>query len=145
MPGHRRRTLGRWLAGCPRTGSALLQSTAYHGRVSSECLFCRIVSGELPADVVHREKGIIAFTDIHPVAETHVLVVPERHIDDLRHIQDSDAELWLRMACVANEVAADLGHEQGYRFYVSVGSAGGQTVPHLHIHVMGGSMRRLPV
>jgi histidine triad (HIT) family protein len=78
------------------------------------------------------------------VAETHVLVIPERHIEDLRQLQEEDAPLWLRLAQVANVVAADLGHEEGYRFYVSVGSAGGQTVPHLHIHVMAGSMRRLP-
>jgi histidine triad (HIT) family protein len=112
--------------------------------MGSDCLFCRIVAGELPADEVHREPGIIAFKDIHPVAETHVLVIPERHIEDLRQLQEEDAPLWLRLAQVANVVAADLGHEEGYRFYVSVGSAGGQTVPHLHIHVMAGSMRRLP-
>jgi len=117
---------------------------AYHVAMNSDCLFCRIVSGELPSDEVHREAGIIAFQDIHPVAETHVLVVPERHIEDLRHLRDQDASLWLRLTQVANEVAADLGHDQGYRFYVSVGQAGGQTVPHLHIHVMAGSMRRLP-
>lgn len=116
----------------------------YHGRVNSECIFCRIVAGELPSDEVYREPGIIAFKDIHPVAETHVLVVPEKHIEDLRHLQEEDKELWFRISQVANAVALDLGHEQGYRFYVSVGSAGGQTVPHLHVHVMAGSMRRLP-
>jgi histidine triad (HIT) family protein len=113
--------------------------------MSSDCLFCRIVAGELPADVVHREQGILAFQDIHPVAETHVLVVPERHIDDLRQLRSEDAPLWLRLTQVANEVAADLGHDQGYRFYVNVGTAGGQTVPHLHVHVMAGSMHRLPM
>ncbi|HVB53748.1 MAG TPA: HIT domain-containing protein [Candidatus Acidoferrales bacterium] len=110
----------------------------------ADCLFCRIVAGELPADEVHRERGILAFKDIHPVAETHVLVIPEQHIEDLRQLREEDAALWLRLTQVANEVAADLGHEEGYRFYVSVGSAGGQSVPHLHIHVMAGSMRRLP-
>ncbi|MGH7691426.1 MAG: HIT domain-containing protein [Candidatus Dormibacteria bacterium] len=113
--------------------------------MSSACLFCRIVAGELPADEVHREPGIIAFKDIHPVAETHVLVIPERHIGDLRRLQEGDAALWLRLTQVANQVAAELGHGEGYRFYVSVGEAGGQSVPHLHIHVMAGSMRRLPV
>ena len=112
--------------------------------MTSDCLFCRIVAGELPADEVQREPGILAFKDIHPVAETHVLVIPERHIEDLRQLKEEAAPLWLRLRQVANEVAADLGHEDGYRFYVSVGSAGGQTVPHLHIHVMAGSMRRLP-
>ncbi|MGH7640911.1 MAG: HIT domain-containing protein [Candidatus Dormibacteria bacterium] len=109
------------------------------------CLFCRIVAGELPADEVHREPGILAFKDIHPAAETHVLVVPERHIKDLRELRESDAGLWLRLTQVANQVAADLGHDRGYRFYVSVGEEGGQTVPHLHIHVLAGPMRRLPV
>jgi histidine triad (HIT) family protein len=112
--------------------------------VNSDCLFCRIVAGELPSDEVHRESGIIAFKDIHPVAETHILVVPEKHIEDLRQLQDEDAQLWLRLTRVANAVAADLGHDQGYRFFVSVGPGGGQTVPHLHIHVLAGSMRRLP-
>lgn len=108
------------------------------------CIFCRIVIGDLPADLVHRERGIIAFKDVRPAAETHVLVVPERHIEDLRQLQDEDAQLWMRLTQVANLVAQDLGHEQGYRFFVSVGPAGGQTVPHLHIHVLGGEMRRLP-
>ena len=107
-----------------------------------DCVFRRIVAGELPANVVLREEGIIAFLDIHPAASTHALVVPERHIDDLR--QMDDAQLWLRLTQAAHKVAEELGHAEGYRFYVSVGAGGGQTVPHLHVHVLAGEMRRLP-
>ncbi|MGH7610604.1 MAG: HIT domain-containing protein [Candidatus Dormibacteria bacterium] len=112
--------------------------------MNADCIFCRIVVGELHSEQVHRERGIIAFKDIHPAASTHVLVVPERHIEDLRHLQEEDAGLWLRLTQVANLVAADLGHEAGYRFLVSVGPGGGQTVPHLHIHVLAGELRHLP-
>ncbi len=110
-----------------------------------QCTFCLIAAGELPAKVVHREEGILAFADIHPAAETHVLVIPERHISDLRSLGPEDADLWFRLTQAANRVAEELGHEQGYRFYVSVGPGGGQTVFHLHVHVLAGSMRRLPV
>ncbi len=110
-----------------------------------DCVFCRIVAGELPANVVYREDGILAFIDIHPAASTHALVIPERHIEDLRHLTDDDAALWLRLTLAAHHVAEELGHPQGYRFFVSVGPGGGQTVPHLHIHVLAGEMRRLPV
>ncbi len=109
-----------------------------------DCLFCRIVDGHLPADVVHREDGIVVFRDINPVAETHVLVVPEEHIADLRELEPSQADLWMRLTRVATAVATRLGHEAGYRFYVSAGPGGGQTVPHLHIHVLGGRMKRFP-
>ena len=114
------------------------------GGMSEECIFCRIVAGELPAQVIHREDGLLAIMDIHPVADTHALVMPERHIPDLRDLRPEDASLWLRLTQAAHKVAEDLGHPQGYRFYVSVGPGGGQTVPHLHVHVMAGPMRRLP-
>lgn len=113
--------------------------------MSDDCIFCRIVTGDLPANVVYRQDGILAFMDIHPAAATHALVIPERHIEDLRRLGPDDAELWLRLTNAANKVAEELGHPNGYRFYVSVGPGGGQSVPHLHIHVMAGEMRRLPV
>ncbi len=109
------------------------------------CIFCRIVRGELPAEVVHREAGLVAIRDIQPVAATHVLVIPERHVADLRGLGPEDADLWWRLTRAANQVAEQLGHTTGYRFYVSVGPGGGQTVFHLHIHVLGGPMARLPV
>lgn len=109
-----------------------------------DCVFCRIVGGELPADVVHREPDLLVIRDINPVAATHVLVIPERHVADLRELEPGDADLWWRLTQTANTVAAKLGHAAGYRFFVSVGSGGGQTVPHLHVHVLGGGMTRLP-
>jgi len=102
------------------------------------------VSGELPAEVVHREQGLVAIRDIHPVADTHVLVIPERHVADLRELTSADRDLWWRLTQAANRVAEQLGHSTGYRFFVSVGSGGGQTVFHLHVHVLGGAMTRLP-
>ncbi len=109
-----------------------------------DCVFCRIVRGELPAEVVHREDGLLAIRDINPVARTHVLVIPDRHIADLRELSAGDADLWWQLTQAASRVAADLGHADGYRFFVSVGPGGGQTVFHLHVHVLGGAMTRLP-
>ncbi|HVA22397.1 MAG TPA: HIT domain-containing protein [Candidatus Micrarchaeia archaeon] len=110
----------------------------------ADCVFCRIVAGELPADILHREEGLIVIRDIKPAAATHVLVIPERHIQDLRALGGPDRELWWRLTGAATTVAGRLGHDDGYRFYVSVGPGGGQTVPHLHIHVLGGAVTRLP-
>ena len=107
-----------------------------------ECIFCRIVAGELPSDMLYQDDEIMAFRDINPVAPTHVLIIPKRHIAFLSDLNDDEVSIIGRMAGVANKLAIqeDIA-EKGYRLVVSSGEDGGQVVPHLHMHLIGG--RRL--
>ena len=111
----------------------------------SECLFCRIVARQLPAEVVHETERALAFRDVSPQAPVHVLVVPLDHHPDLASLVDADpayaAELL--QAAVAVARAEGLG-DDGYRVVVNTGRDGGQTVAHLHLHVLGGRGLRWP-
>ena len=103
------------------------------------CLFCRIVTGEVPARLAYEDDEVIAFHDVAPRSPTHVLIIPRRHIASVGELTDADAPLVGRMVAVANEVARREGiAEQGYRLVSNVGPWGGQTVYHLHLHLMGG-------
>lgn len=106
----------------------------------ADCLFCRIVADELPADVVARTDGVTAFRDIAPRAPVHVLVVPERHIGSAHALQDDgeDGKLLTRCFRLAREVAEVEDIADGYRVTTNVGERGGQAVAHLHFHVLGG-------
>ncbi len=104
-----------------------------------DCVFCQIVAGKIPADIIYQDKEIIAFRDIHPQTPVHVLIVPRKHIPSLAQLADSDVCLVGEMARVANEVARREGiFEAGYRVVVNVGKGGGQVVLHLHMHLLGG-------
>lgn len=102
------------------------------------CLFCRIVAGEIPSTRVHEDDEILAFRDIDPKAPTHILVIPRRHIASVAALGPSDAELAGRLLVVAAEVAGEEGLERGWRVVSNVGEEGGQSVPHLHLHLLGG-------
>jgi histidine triad (HIT) family protein len=105
----------------------------------SDCLFCKIVAAEIPATVVARRPGMLAFEDIAPKADTHVLVVPERHLESLRDVGElAPAESKAMLDFVA-DTAAGLGLDD-YRVIVNVGPGGGQTVFHLHWHILGGNL-----
>ena len=105
----------------------------------SDCLFCKIVAGDIPASIVHEDEHAIAFDDINPQAPTHVLVVPRRHIATLNDLGPEDAGLVGHLVTVARDVAAARGHsEAGYRTVFNCNAAGGQTVFHLHIHLLAG-------
>jgi histidine triad (HIT) family protein len=107
-----------------------------------DCVFCQIVSGKLPGDILYQDEEIIAFRDIHPLAPTHLLVIPKRHIPSLVHLTDAETPLIGHMTKVANQLAREEGvAESGYRLVISSGEQGGQVVPHLHMHLLGG--RRL--
>jgi histidine triad (HIT) family protein len=109
-----------------------------------ECIFCRIVAGEIPSDVLYQDEQIMAFRDINPLAPTHVLIIPKRHIDSLAALADDETPIIGHMARVANQIARQEGiAEKGYRLVVSSGADGGQVVPHLHMHLLGG--RKLSV
>jgi histidine triad (HIT) family protein len=104
-----------------------------------DCLFCRIVAGEIPSRRVHEDDLVIAFHDIAPRSPTHILVIPRRHIASAAELTEADAPLVGRMIAVANRIAKEQGiAEQGYRIVSNVGPWGGQTVDHLHLHLMGG-------
>jgi len=110
--------------------------------MSESCLFCRIVSGEIPGDFVYRDNEMVAFRDIHPVATTHILLVPRQHIESVRDLQPEHEGLVGRMVLRARALAEEEGiAERGFRLVVNNGPDGGQVVPHLHIHLIGG--RRL--
>jgi len=105
----------------------------------SDCLFCKIVAGDIPATVVHDTDDVMAFRDLNPVAPTHVLVIPKRHIVGADHIAAEDGDVLAAMFVAARAVAAADGvDESGYRTVFNVGAHAGQTVPHLHLHVLGG-------
>lgn len=104
----------------------------------SDCLFCRIVAGELPAARVFENEDVIAFEDIRPQAPTHVLVIPRRHVATLDDASASDTALLGAMLLGAREVAALRGLGEGYRVVMNVQAGAGQTVFHIHLHVLGG-------
>jgi len=109
----------------------------------SDCLFCRIGAGEIPATVVKRGERMLAFRDIHPQAPTHVLVIPTEHVASLDHVTDPRAvgELLL----FARDLARELGlAPAGYRVVLNTNADGGQTVFHLHAHLLGGRAMRWP-
>lgn len=108
--------------------------------MSADCIFCKIAQGEIPGDVIYQDEEITAFRDIEPQAKTHVLVIPNRHFDSLDSAYDEDAAFLGRLIQVCARVAREDGIEQsGYRVLTNVGLDGGQTVGHLHFHVLGGN------
>lgn len=107
--------------------------------MAEDCLFCKIVAGTIPSTNVHETDDVLAFRDLNPVAPTHVLVIPKRHIVGADHLGEADAEVLCKMFVAAKAVAdADGIGDTGYRAVFNVGAHAGQTVPHLHLHVLGG-------
>lgn len=106
------------------------------------CIFCGIARGEVPARTVLETEDVVAFHDLDPKAPTHVLVIPRRHVESIDAMSPEDAELIGRVFAAAKDVARQEGiNSGGYRLVTNVGANGGQTVAHLHVHVLGG--RRL--
>ena len=105
----------------------------------TDCIFCRIAAGQIPADVVREDTDTVAFRDLDPKAPVHVLIVPRRHIASVNDIEASNAGLMGALVVAASEVAAAEGvAERGYRLVMNTGTAAGQSVPHVHLHVLGG-------
>ncbi len=110
--------------------------------MTSECLFCGIAAGTIPAEVIDQDDLVVAFRDIKPATPTHVLVIPRRHVASAAELGEADGELLGRMVGMANRVAASEGiADRGYRLVTNIGDDAGQSVHHLHVHVLGG--RRL--
>ncbi|WP_111413268.1 histidine triad nucleotide-binding protein [Billgrantia lactosivorans] len=104
-----------------------------------DCLFCKIVKREIPADIVFEDDEVLAFNDINPQAPTHILVIPKRHIATLNDIEEPDQALVGKLPRVAARLAAERGFaDAGYRVVMNCNDQGGQTVYHVHMHLMGG-------
>jgi histidine triad (HIT) family protein len=111
----------------------------------SDSIFAKIANGEIPADIVYEDEHVVAFRDLNPQAPTHVLVIPRKPIPTLNDVGEADAELVGRLFLAAAKVAAAEGiAERGYRTVINCNAEAGQTVFHLHVHVIGGRPLRWP-
>ncbi len=105
----------------------------------NECLFCKMVSGVIPCDKVHENEHVLAFRDIDPKAPTHILIIPKKHITTLNEINENDQDLLGELLLTAKKIAKDEGIDtSGYRTVFNCNSDGGQTVFHIHMHLLGG-------
>lgn len=104
----------------------------------NDCLFCRIVAGEIPSERVFEDDQVIVFKDIHPKAEVHLLVVPRKHLESLAELEPVHDGLIGHIMRLLPEIARQQGLADGFRAVINTGPGGGQEVPHLHIHVLGG-------
>lgn len=110
-----------------------------------ECVFCKVVAGEIKGDIVYKDEIITAFRDINPQAPVHILVVPNEHIPSVQDICPENARTLTKLVCVANELAVAEGiAERGYRLLINCGREGGQSVEHLHLHLLGGRAMHWP-
>ncbi|MGC2186752.1 MAG: histidine triad nucleotide-binding protein [Terriglobales bacterium] len=109
-----------------------------------DCLFCRIIAGEIPAKKVFEDEHTFAFEDISPQAPTHVLVVPRKHIVGLKEASAEEADIIGRCHLAAAQIARQRGVENGYRTVLNVGPDAGQSVFHLHVHLLGGRNLKWP-
>lgn len=103
------------------------------------CLFCKIAAGQIPGEIVYQDQDIVAFADIHPQAQHHVLIIPRRHVPSITDITMEEGPLLAQMFIAAQKIARDLNIDQsGYRMVANTGSHSGQTIFHLHFHLLGG-------
>ncbi|QGX40109.1 histidine triad nucleotide-binding protein [Permianibacter aggregans] len=104
----------------------------------TDCIFCKIIAGDIPSSKVYEDDKIYAFKDIHPKAKVHLLVVPRKHIETLAHAKADDAELLSHMILSLPKIAREQGLESGFRTVLNTGAGGGQEVFHMHFHILGG-------
>jgi histidine triad (HIT) family protein len=104
----------------------------------NDCLFCKIIEGKIPSKKIYEDERVFAFEDINPQAPTHVLIVPKQHIVGLKEATAADAEILGYCQLVAAKIARERGIESGYRTVYNVGPGAGQSVFHLHLHLVGG-------
>ncbi len=104
-----------------------------------DCIFCQIIAGRIPSDLIYRDDYVVCFRDIHPLAPTHILIVPKKHINSLVTMSEADLTLIGAMVKAANLLARKENiAERGYRLVINCGKEGTQAVPHLHMHLLGG-------
>ncbi len=104
---------------------------------NSDCLFCKIASGTIPVTHLFEDEEVLAFPDIHPQAPVHILIIPKRHFASLTHTTSTDTELLGQLLSAAKEIAQQQHLDNGFRLVINTGPDGGQTVDHLHVHLLG--------
>ncbi|NLJ80336.1 MAG: histidine triad nucleotide-binding protein [Firmicutes bacterium] len=109
-----------------------------------DCLFCKIARGEIPTELLLETENLVAFNDINPEAPTHILVVPKKHIPSLAHVEDGEQGILGEILLALRDLAEKKGLKQGFRVVVNTGTHGGQSVGHLHFHLLGGRSLRWP-
>ena len=112
--------------------------------MSADCLFCKIALKQIPAKIVYEDPEIFAFEDIGPQAPTHLLICPRKHLSSLQDAAPEDASMLGRLQLVATKLAGERNLRDGFRTVVNTGEHGGQSVPHLHVHLLGGRSMRWP-
>ena len=113
--------------------------------MSDGCLFCNIINGDIPADIVDQTESALAFRDINPQASTHILIIPKKHITSTRELNNENIEYLSEMSLLANKIAEVEGiNNNGYRWVINTGADGGQTVDHIHLHLIGGRQMHWP-
>lgn len=114
--------------------------------MAADCIFCRIIAGQAPGEILYRDEQTTAFQDIHPVAPVHILIVPNRHIASVNDLTSEDETLVGHLVGVAKELAGQAGIAgRGYRLILNTGPNAGQAVFHLHLHLIGGQRMRFPM
>ena len=104
-----------------------------------DCVFCKIVEKEIPSDIIYEDDNVIAFNDLDPQAPIHFLVIPKKHIESIAKLEESDLKILDSIFLTIKKIASEKGlDENGYRVVTNIGEDGGQSVPHLHFHVLGG-------
>jgi len=112
----------------------------------TDCIFCKIIAGEIPSEKLYADEQVTAFRDINPVAPTHILIVPNRHIASNNEVTSEDEALVGHLFTTARQLAEQEGIDQsGYRLIINTGPDGGQIVYHLHLHLIGGHKMRYPM
>ena len=109
-----------------------------------DCLFCKIAAGQIPATIVYQDDDVVAFKDIHPQAPVHILLIPRRHIASMAEISTADGPILAKLFITADQLAQDNHLKEGYRFVTNVGPDAGQSVFHLHFHLLGGRKMSWP-
>jgi histidine triad (HIT) family protein len=112
--------------------------------LAMNCLFCKIVAGQIPSKPVFEDEQTYAFGDLHPQAPVHILIVPRKHIASTAEADAGDSDLLGHLVWAAAEIARDKGLGKGYRLVINTGEDGGQTVDHLHVHLLGGRPMHWP-
>lgn len=111
----------------------------------TDCIFCRIAQGDIPCERVYEDDDVLAFSDLSPQAPVHVLIIPKRHIQSAQTLTEADDQMLCRLFAAARRIAAEQGlSDNGYRIVTNVGADGGQSVPHLHLHLLGGRTMEWP-
>ena len=110
-----------------------------------DCVFCKIIAGQIPADFLHNDDLVVAFRDITPKAPTHLLLLPREHVVSAAHLSDAHGPMLGRLFAVGARLAREAGvTESGFRLVTNAGKGAGQSVPHLHFHLLGGRSMRWP-